>query len=223
MSEQASFLQNSSVPMTGKRVPIPSRRTGPGWSSNSNVILRCRRPRCLPSSVSGILIDTARHRIAPCGGILPDGEPCMGQRKTSSLNRCISRENERNPILPIWKIWESRLQGSHFPTWSIIWSSPTPMWKPPPSASARPLRRLLKASKKRCGRSAVCQQHRTDHLSAAVRQLRKIDREDWTVRYQALMAHYGMQPTWNNTGVAHENGDVEQSHHRFKQAVDQAL
>src|SRR6266404_4770492 len=32
-----------------------------------------------------------------------------------------------------------------------------------------------------------------------------------------------MQPTWNNTGVAHENGDVEQSHHRFKQAVDQAL
>src|SRR5260221_13752418 len=32
-----------------------------------------------------------------------------------------------------------------------------------------------------------------------------------------------MQPTWNNTGVAHENGDVEQSHHRFKEAVDQAL
>ena len=37
------------------------------------------------------------------------------------------------------------------------------------------------------------------------------------------MAHYGMQPTWNNTGVAHENGDVEQSHYRFKEAVDQAL
>jgi hypothetical protein len=32
-----------------------------------------------------------------------------------------------------------------------------------------------------------------------------------------------MQPTWNNTGVAHENGDVEQAHHRFKEAVDQAL
>src|SRR6059058_5386907 len=66
-------------------------------------------------------------------------------------------------------------------------------------------------------------QHRTDHLSAAVRHLRKEEQEDWTVRYQGLMAHYGMQPTWNNTGVAHENGDVEQSHHRFKQAVDQAL
>jgi len=65
--------------------------------------------------------------------------------------------------------------------------------------------------------------HRTDHLSAAVRQHGPAGREDFTERYQALMAHYGMQPTWNNTGVAHENGDVEQSHHRFKQAVDQAL
>ncbi len=37
------------------------------------------------------------------------------------------------------------------------------------------------------------------------------------------MAHYGMQPTWNNQGIAHEKGDVEQSHHRFKEAVDQAL
>src|SRR5438876_5376108 len=69
----------------------------------------------------------------------------------------------------------------------------------------------------------VPEQHRTDHLSAAVRQLRKEEKEDWTLRYQALMAHYGMQPTWNNTGIAHENGDVEQSHHRFKEAVDQAL
>lgn len=69
----------------------------------------------------------------------------------------------------------------------------------------------------------VPEQHRTDHLSAAVRQLRKEDREDWTLRYLALMTHYGMQPTWNNTGVAHENGDVEQSHHRLKEAVDQAL
>jgi hypothetical protein len=34
---------------------------------------------------------------------------------------------------------------------------------------------------------------------------------------------YGILPTWNNAGIAHENGDVEQAHHRFKQAVDQAL
>jgi hypothetical protein len=69
----------------------------------------------------------------------------------------------------------------------------------------------------------VPQQHRTDHLSAAVRQVRKEEKEDWTTRYQALMAHHGMQPTWNNVSIAHENGDVEQSHHRFKEAVDQAL
>lgn len=69
----------------------------------------------------------------------------------------------------------------------------------------------------------VPEQHRTDHLSAAVRQLPKSDQEEWTERYQGLMAHYGMQPTWNNTGIAHENGDVEQAHYRFKQAVDQAL
>ena len=69
----------------------------------------------------------------------------------------------------------------------------------------------------------VPEQHRTHHLSAAVRHLRKEEREGWTLRYQALMEHYGMQPTWNNQGIAHENGDVEQSHHRFKQAVDQAL
>ncbi len=69
----------------------------------------------------------------------------------------------------------------------------------------------------------VPEQHRTDHLTAAVRQLDKGEREDWTERYKTLMTHYGMQPTWNNTGIAHENGDVEQSHYRFKEAVDQAL
>lgn len=66
-------------------------------------------------------------------------------------------------------------------------------------------------------------QHRTDHLSAAVRRLDKEGREDWTQRYAALMQHYAMTPTTNNVGVAHENGDVEQSHYRFQQAVDQAL
>jgi len=69
----------------------------------------------------------------------------------------------------------------------------------------------------------VPQQHRTDHLTAAVKHETSTEREDFTKRYQGLMAHYGMEPTWNNVGIAHENGDVEQSHHRFKQAVDQAL
>lgn len=66
-------------------------------------------------------------------------------------------------------------------------------------------------------------QHRTDQLSAAVHQLDHAGRHDFTARYQALMAHYGMHATTNTAGEAHQNGDVEQAHYRFKQAVDQAL
>ena len=69
----------------------------------------------------------------------------------------------------------------------------------------------------------VPKQHRTDHLTAAVTQLPKEQREEWTARYLALMNYYGMEPTWNTAGIAHENGDVEQAHHRFKVALDQAL
>lgn len=69
----------------------------------------------------------------------------------------------------------------------------------------------------------VPQQHRTDHLAAAIRPLDAEGRAQATERYAALLAHYGMVATTNNAGIAHENGDVEQAHHRFKQAVDQAL
>jgi Mu transposase-like protein len=69
----------------------------------------------------------------------------------------------------------------------------------------------------------VPRQHRTDHLSAAIRPLDADGRVQATARYTALMAHYGMEPTTNTLGVAHENGDVEQAHYRFKDAVDQAL
>ena len=70
----------------------------------------------------------------------------------------------------------------------------------------------------------VPRQHRTDHLSAAFRPLDDEDgRAQARVRYATLVAHYGMEATTNRAGVAHENGDVEQSHRRFKEAVDQAL
>ncbi len=65
--------------------------------------------------------------------------------------------------------------------------------------------------------------HRTDHLSAAVKHLNKEHTEEWVSRYQGLLKHYGMAPDANNAGEAHENGDVEQSHYRFKSAVGQAL
>ena len=69
----------------------------------------------------------------------------------------------------------------------------------------------------------VPREHRTDHLSAAIRPLDVEGRTQATTRYKALLAHYGLDPTTNNAGEAHENGDVEQAHHRFKVAVDQAL
>jgi hypothetical protein len=66
-------------------------------------------------------------------------------------------------------------------------------------------------------------EHRSDSLSAAFRNLDEDAREDLTRRYDALCAHYGMQPTRNNRGVAHENGSVESSHGHLKKAVGDAL
>jgi hypothetical protein len=68
----------------------------------------------------------------------------------------------------------------------------------------------------------VPRHHRTDNLSAAVVQIDRSERH-YTQRYLALMQHYDLQLSTNQPGEAHENGDVEQAHHRFKEAVDQAL
>ncbi|MBU6396463.1 MAG: IS21 family transposase [Sphingomonadales bacterium] len=65
--------------------------------------------------------------------------------------------------------------------------------------------------------------HRTDSLSAAFRNLDADAKIDLTRRYDALCAHYGMEPTRNNTGVAHENGSIESSHGHIKAAVKDAL
>jgi hypothetical protein len=67
------------------------------------------------------------------------------------------------------------------------------------------------------------ERHRTDSLSAAFRNLTREAREDLTQRYEALAAHYGMEPTRNNLGVAHENGSIESSHGHLKRAVADAL
>ena len=66
-------------------------------------------------------------------------------------------------------------------------------------------------------------QHRTDHLGAAIRPLDQDGQAQARERYAAVMHHYRMEPTTNTLGVAHENGDVEQGHFRFLEALDQAL
>jgi hypothetical protein len=63
--------------------------------------------------------------------------------------------------------------------------------------------------------------HQTDCLSTAVHK--DGNPEEFTRRYTALMDHYRLKPMRTNPGEPHENGDVEQSHFRFKNAVDQEL
>ena len=65
--------------------------------------------------------------------------------------------------------------------------------------------------------------HRSDSLSAAFRNLDADARADLTRRYDALCAHYGMAPSRNNRGVAHENGSIESPHGHLKKAVADAL
>lgn len=64
-------------------------------------------------------------------------------------------------------------------------------------------------------------EHRTDSLSAAFKNLH--EEQDFTVRYTALLEHYGLAGTRNNRGVSHENGSVESSHRYLKEAIEQAL
>ena len=63
--------------------------------------------------------------------------------------------------------------------------------------------------------------HRSDRLTAAVTVLGS--RAEFTARYSALLRHYGLEGRMIQTGRPNENGDVEQRHHRFKRALDQAL
>jgi hypothetical protein len=67
------------------------------------------------------------------------------------------------------------------------------------------------------------QRSRSDSLSAAFRNLDRDAREDLTRRYDALCSHYGMEPSRNNTGIAHENGAIESVHGHLKKGIEDAL
>lgn len=69
----------------------------------------------------------------------------------------------------------------------------------------------------------VPEEHRTDSLSAAFKNLSEEACTDITDRYDALCRHYGMRPSRNNTGIAHENGSVEGPHGHFKRRARQAM
>ena len=65
--------------------------------------------------------------------------------------------------------------------------------------------------------------HRTDSLSAAYKNLNKAAKDDLTDRFDALCQHYGMTPTRNNKGIAHENGAIESPNGHLKRAIEDAL
>ena len=67
----------------------------------------------------------------------------------------------------------------------------------------------------------VPQRHRTDRMTLAVNQ--DGNPEEFTANYRALLGHYGVVGEATNPASGHENGDCEQGHRRFKDAVAQAL
>lgn len=67
----------------------------------------------------------------------------------------------------------------------------------------------------------VPQYHQTDRLSAAVNK--PDNPEEFTRMYQGLLSHYRLTGRRINSSRAHENGDIEQRHHRFKRALEQSL
>ena len=65
--------------------------------------------------------------------------------------------------------------------------------------------------------------HQTDRLTSAVQKIGEEDGEEFTPPYRGFLKHYGLEGRAIQAGRANENGDVEQRHHRFKRALEQAL
>ncbi len=71
------------------------------------------------------------------------------------------------------------------------------------------------------GLGGVPVEHQTDRLSAAVHKVSHP--EKFTRDYSRLLKHYGLRGRKIQAGKANENGDIEQRHFRFKNALDQTL
>ncbi len=65
--------------------------------------------------------------------------------------------------------------------------------------------------------------HRTDRFTAAISSLSKDKKDHFTLRYSALMRYYRVTHHVIGAGRPNENGDIEQRHFRFKNAVEQSL
>jgi hypothetical protein len=64
---------------------------------------------------------------------------------------------------------------------------------------------------------------RSDNLSAATHELKHSGGRALNERFAAVLAHYGLRSTRIRPRQSHENGRVEQGHHRLKRALAEAL
>jgi hypothetical protein len=69
----------------------------------------------------------------------------------------------------------------------------------------------------------VPEQHRSESLPAAFRNLDCNAQEDLMRRYEELCAPYGMTPTRNNPGLAHESGTIESAYGHLKKVLGHEL
>lgn len=60
-------------------------------------------------------------------------------------------------------------------------------------------------------------------LASTISPIKRLCTEYFTRAYEGLLRHYRLHGQKTQAGHANENGDVEQRHYRFKNAVDQAL
>jgi hypothetical protein len=149
----------------------------------------------------------------------------MGPSKTSSSGRSIRRVGSGYPISPIWPITVSAspvcrwITGSTTSGWLFSgWEHAHVVLG---GQSFVALAEGLQKALWTLGRAPL--QHRSDSLSAAFRNFDHDTRQDQTRRYEALCAHYRMEPTRSNRGLAHENGSIESPHGHLKRALEDAL
>ena len=118
-----------------------------------------------------------------------------------------------------------RLAGEPFPHLLFHMVLPYSNWEAVNLCFSESLEALAEGMEK-CLRliGGAARNHRTDNLSAAIKELKRDSKErEFTAAYMGLLAHYGMSASTNHPGVSHQNGDVESAHGQFKRAVDQAL
>ena len=133
-----------------------------------------------------------------------------------------------DPRLRGGRFWTLRLSACRSITGSIIFAWPIAASSMPTACpregGGHPRRRKAEGLQNALWTlGGAPREHRSDSLSAAFRNLDKNAAADLTRRYDALCAHYGMEPTRNNRGIAHENGAIESAHGHLKKAVADAL